>query len=181
MFGPSVDTVQAETMIGMQMFRQREETAAIRIQAAWRRYKTQEWYRIITQLRIDACIRIQRNWKLIKFLKMGPKIRKAKRDAAAITVQKYMKGYLTQKHALKQMAETKIGVTAAFFQSMRDDLLLSAQITIAYQWRRYIKLKRREEALEKEMASKNKTAVNKKPPRVSKGGNPLMKKKTNPG
>ena len=163
-------------MIGMQMFKQREQTAAVRIQAAWRRYKTQEWYRIITQLRIDACIRIQRNWKLIKFLKMGPKIRKAKRDAAATIVQKYLKGYLTSKHALKHMAETKIGITAAFFQTMRDDLVLSAQIVIAYHWRRYTKLKRREEAFEREMAAKNKTKIQQKPPRVSKGGNPLMKR-----
>lgn len=107
---------------------------------------------------------------------MGPKIRKAKRDAAAIIVQKYMKGYLTSKHALKHMAETKIGITAAFFQTMRDDLFFSAQILIAYRWRRYLKLKRQEVAHEKYMAAKIKTNIQQKPPQVSKGGNPLMKR-----
>lgn len=41
---------------------------------------------MITKLRLAAAIKIQSNFRLIRFLKVGPKIRQAKRFAAAATI-----------------------------------------------------------------------------------------------
>lgn len=107
---------------------------------------------------------------------MGPKIRKAKRDNAASRVQKFMRGYLAHKHIEKEMATTKIGNTAAFFTSMRNEYRLSAQILVAYHMRRYLKRKRAEDKAEAEAKKNNKAYVPKPKPPPS-GGNPNMLKK----
>lgn len=56
----------------------------------------------------------------MKFLKLGPKIRRAKRNEAATGVQKYLRGYLAHKHCYKMMASTKIDNNAAFFKTIKD-------------------------------------------------------------
>lgn len=65
------------------MFRVRENAAATLIQNMFRGYKTRQWYKMITKLRLAAVIRLQNNFRLLRFLKMGPRIRKAKRNSAA--------------------------------------------------------------------------------------------------
>jgi hypothetical protein len=87
---------------------------------------------------------------------MGPKIRREKRRAASTMVQKYLRGYLSHKHSYKDMAETKIEMTAQFFQTIRNNLELSAQIYLAYYFRRFLKARRAEEVALAETKKKNK-------------------------
>jgi hypothetical protein len=49
-----------------------------------------------------------------------------------------MRGYLSHRNSLKQMAQTKINMTAAFFRNIRGDYQISAQILIAYHFRKYL-------------------------------------------
>lgn len=88
------------------MMKVSENAAATLIQACWKRYKTVVWYKMISQLRLAAAIKIQSNFRLIAFLKVGPKIRRQKRFKSASTVQKYMRGYLSHKQSFKQMSLT---------------------------------------------------------------------------
>lgn len=116
--------------MSLTMFRVRENAAATLIQSLFRGYKCRQWYKIITQLRLAAVIKIQSNFRLIKFLKVGPKIRRAKRNAAVTTVQKYMRGWLTHKHTLRKMMETKIEECFDFFQSVKSFYQVNAVIRI---------------------------------------------------
>jgi hypothetical protein len=76
----------------------RDYHAATIIQKVWRGIVTVRWYKTTCAKRLAAARKIQSNYRLITFLKVGPKIRSAKRNAAAVTVQKYLKGYLAVKH-----------------------------------------------------------------------------------
>lgn len=80
---------------------------------------------------------------------MGPKIRRAKRFKAAQTVQKYIRGYLSKKHHEKELAVSKLEHTAVFFDKMREDHFIKAQIVIAYHFKKFLKKKLKEEAEEK--------------------------------
>ena len=66
-------------------------------------------------------------------------MRKAKRDAAAATVQKYLKGYLTHKHCHKRLAQTKIELTSEYFLNIRLAMQETAQVCLAYNFRKYLK------------------------------------------
>lgn len=87
----------------------------MKIQALWRMYKTRQWYIMISQLRVQACLKIQHNWRLIKFLRVGPKIMREKRFNAAQMIQKYLRGYLQKKHFEKEIAIEKLEQTQQFF------------------------------------------------------------------
>jgi hypothetical protein len=100
------NSAQVENIMSRQILKVSENAAATLIQACWKRYKTLVWFKMITQLRLAAAIKIQSNYRLIRFLKVGPKIRMQKRFIAATTVQKYIRGYLSQKHSFKQMSLT---------------------------------------------------------------------------
>jgi hypothetical protein len=90
------------------MLKHRENQAAIVIQAAWKCFKTVLWFKMINKLRHQAASKIQSNFRLIRFLKMGPKIRREKRRVAVTMVQKYIRGYLSNKHTSKDLCDTKI-------------------------------------------------------------------------
>jgi hypothetical protein len=59
------DTAQVETLISREVIKQRDINAAIKIQSAWRMYKTKQWFLMISQLRLQAAIKIQSNWRLV--------------------------------------------------------------------------------------------------------------------
>lgn len=145
--------------MSFQMLQCRANKAATIIQAVWKRFATVRWYVETCKKRLAACSKIQSNYRLIRFLKMGPKIRRAKRDAAATAVQKYMKGYLCQKHSMKALSNLKLEQSVQFFQQIKIQYQMSAQITIAYHMRRFLKLKRLEELNKAENARLKKLKV----------------------
>lgn len=76
---------------------------------------------MITKLRLAAAIKIQNNFRLVRFLKLGPKIRRGKRNAAATIVQKYMRGYLQKKQIEKEVLDTKLMNCHNFFKKVKND------------------------------------------------------------
>ena len=76
------------------------------------------------------------------------------------------------------MAQTKINLTAAFFRNIRGDYQISAQILIAYHFRKYLIKKKKQIALE---ASLRTVKVNIVEKNKATGGNPNMTKKPQVG
>jgi hypothetical protein len=111
---------------------------------------------LISALRHAAARKIQKNWKLFNFIRMVPNMRKRKSLAGAKIIQKYMRGYLASKHTLKQLADTKLDVCYDYFNEIKKWRELSAQIYLAYFMRRYIRIKRRQEAEYNEAVARNK-------------------------
>ena len=90
------DSTGVEVLMGRKMFNMRQVEAAVRIQSWWRRAKLQIWYNIVTRLRSQAALRIQRTFRQYLHLKVWPDMTKAMQHKAAITIQKYMRGLLTK-------------------------------------------------------------------------------------
>lgn len=112
------------------MFKVRENAGATLIQSLFRGYKCRQWFKLITKLRLASAIRIQRNFRLMRFLKVGPKIKKAKRKAAATIVQKFMRGWLAHKNVMRQMMDTKIEECVYFFKTVKSFYQETAVIKI---------------------------------------------------
>lgn len=112
LFGPQYDKAQMEMLISLKMFQQREHIAAVMIQSRWRCYRVKQWYDLITALRITAVKKIQKNWGIYRVISVGPKLVKARKFKAAIVVQKFIKGYLGNKKAIRQLMESKVEETA---------------------------------------------------------------------
>jgi len=67
----------------------------------------------------EAAEMIQRNYKWWRFLQIAPRIRKAKQNKAAFLIQKYLKGYLCDKHVRKELSDIKIKNTYEYFEHIR--------------------------------------------------------------
>jgi len=72
--------------MSLTMFRVRENAAATLIQSLFCGFKCRQSFKMITKLRLAAAIKIQNNFRLIRFLKLGPKLRRGKRNVAAAIV-----------------------------------------------------------------------------------------------
>jgi len=59
-------------------------------------------------------------------ISIGPKIVKARKDKAATMLQKYIKGYLGNKRAIRKKMEVKVEETAMYFQKIAAHRLLGA-------------------------------------------------------
>jgi len=75
-----------EMLISLKMFQQRENIAAVMIQARWRCYRVKQWFTLISALRLAAVKKIQKNWGIYRMISIGPKIVRARKDKAATMV-----------------------------------------------------------------------------------------------
>ena len=92
-------------------------------------------------------------------MKLGPRIKKEKRDKAATIVQKYMRGYLESKKALKRIAVMRVDNASEFFRKIRQKVEEDAQVKIAYWYRKRVKeLRKRKEREEKSAVDGKKKA-----------------------
>jgi hypothetical protein len=92
-------------------------------------------------------------------LKLGPRIKQQKRDKAATIVQKYMRGYLESKKALKRIAVMRVENASEFFRKIRQKVEEDAQVKIAYWYRKRVKeLRKRKEREEKSAGDGKKKA-----------------------
>jgi len=66
-------------------------------------------------LRITAVKKIQKNWLIYRMVSVGPKLVRARKDRAAIMLQKFTKGYLGNKKAIHMLMVAKVGETAEYF------------------------------------------------------------------
>lgn len=83
-------------------------------------------------LRLATVKKIQKNWLIYKLLSVGPKIKKARKANAAIMIQKHLKGYLTNKKALRQLMEKKCDETFVYFDRIAKHRIQSAIIKCQY-------------------------------------------------
>ena len=77
-------------------------------------------------LRTTAVKKIQKNWLIYRMISVGPKIVRARKDKAAIIVQKIIKGYLGNKKAIHMLMVAKVSETAEYFQKIAAHRLLGA-------------------------------------------------------
>jgi hypothetical protein len=105
-------------LISKKMFKMREHLAAIIIQKSWRGYITRQRVKVKKQLMNKCASRIQSAWRFYWFMQIGPRIRKAKFNAAATVVQKYIKGFLGKKNTYKILMQAKVNSCYDYFKAI---------------------------------------------------------------
>ena len=105
-------------------------------------------------LRLAAAKKIQKNWLIYKLLSVGPKIKKARQAKSAIMIQKHLKGYSTNKKALRQLMEKKVQETYEYFDRIAKHRIKSAIITCQYWCRKALKVIRHRNEMEALMVNK---------------------------
>ncbi|TNV72340.1 hypothetical protein FGO68_gene7542 [Halteria grandinella] len=113
--------------------------AAITIQKHFKCYRWWKLYQLLKHRRLHAALKIQRRWRKDRFLRLLPKLRMQRREECAVMIQRYLRGYRVYRRSFKEVAQERIGNLTAYFSGMRWQLILDAQITIAYHWKRYLR------------------------------------------
>lgn len=114
------DSTGVEVMVGKKMFRQKQELAAIRIQAWWRKTKARIWYKLIKEVRMTAADKISRayrQWKLSRAL--SPQTVKKTKHKAAVIIQKYMRGRYARDCAIQKLSAKRIESNLAYFEQLK--------------------------------------------------------------
>ena len=87
-------------------------------------------------------------------ISVGPKLVKARKFKAAIMVQKFIKGYLGNKKAIRQLMESKVEETALYFKKIADHRLLGAVLKCQFLIKKALKRIRKRKDQEALMSKK---------------------------
>ena len=137
MFSLNYDSKQFELLLSKKLFLMREIKAATILQKCWRGCKTREMVKEWKHRMQKSASRIQSAWRLFLFMQIGPRIRKARFNKAASTVQKYLKGYYAKKHTLKNLSKVKIDSCHEFFMRMKKEREANARLILRYHCKKY--------------------------------------------
>lgn len=130
-----------------------------------------------------AASKIQSAWRWFWFMQIGPRIRKARFNKAATTVQKYLKGYYAKKHTYKNLSKVKIDNCHDFFMRLKKEREYQASLVIRYHCKKYFLRRKaaKEAAIAKKKAAAAKKAEQEAARRKKYGyGAPPKKKKAAP-
>lgn len=128
-----------EFILEKRLSQRRQKRAAMCIQRFFRGFRMFRLYQRVQARRLHAAKIIQRCWRKNRWTRLLPKLRYRRHEEAALTVQKYLRGYLVFKKSFKEVVQVKIEDLTDYFSVMRFQLILDAQIKIAYYWRRYLR------------------------------------------
>ena len=183
MFSLTYDCKQFELLLSKKLFQTREIKGATILQKCWRGCKTRERVKVWKQRMQKAASKIQSAWRLFWFMQIGPRIRKARFAKSATMIQKYLKGYFSKKHTLKNLSKVKIDSCHEFFMRMKKEREANAALILRYHCKKYfIRCKlAKEAAIAKKKAAAAKKAEAEAARRKKYGyGAPPKKKKTAP-
>ena len=96
--------------------------------------------------RTAAALKIQSQYKIFRFRKLQDSIVHNKVHTAGSTIQKYLKGLIISKKYEEVYVNLRLTKNLDFFQNQRKQLEISAQIKIAYYWRKKLARKRKRKA-----------------------------------
>ena len=128
---------QLEVVLRKRTIKKREHDAAVCIQKHARRLVQTKRYRELVARRDRASRRIQRAWKRFKQLCLIPRALAARKNKAALLIQRYARGYVEWRGVNRVIREKRMRQTLEYFGSLRDKVVEDCQIFIRYQWKRY--------------------------------------------
>ena len=131
-----------EILLEKRLSLRKQKRAAIMIQKHFCGFKYRMLYQREIRLRLEAAIRIQRTWRSLSWARLFPKLRQGRLRNSAVTIQKYLRGYLVGKRSFKEVINCKLQIMTDYFKGMRADFINDMQTLIAYHWRKYIKQKK---------------------------------------
>jgi len=127
--------------------------AAIKIQRSYR-YNTQRKREYREWLRKDTAARmIQKNYKASVWVRVMNRLSRKRKEAMARRVQQFLRGHLAWKQAMQMKRDAHLRDNFAFFEGIREQFLIDAQIKIRWAWRlkqrrKTIRLQKKREAEE---------------------------------
>ncbi|TNV82180.1 hypothetical protein FGO68_gene233 [Halteria grandinella] len=117
--------------------RKEEQEAVVRLQAWVRMHFVRQAYLKLSQLRLYAVLMVQRKFRDYRRHTIVPRMLKQRRDNAASTVQKYMRGYLVNKEWTLLKKKKRIESNYVHFAEWREQVVHDCQVKIVKQWREY--------------------------------------------
>lgn len=131
-----------EILLEKRLSTRKQKRAAVMIQKHFRGFRCRKLYKRVMRLRLEAAIIIQRSWRSTRWRKLFPKLRQLHQMNSAVTIQKYLRGYLVAKRSFKELINFKLQNMTDHFKCMRADFINDMQIVIAYHWKKYIREKK---------------------------------------
>ena len=108
-------------------------------------HRLRKLFLVLIQLRKDSATMIQRCYRRFRMVSLIPRALRFRKHTAAITIQKYLKGFLTFHSWRLQVNKQKIKDTISYFDILRTELLGKAQIVIRKYWLLHLEKKRMKE------------------------------------
>lgn len=153
---------ELETKLSEKASLKEQRRAIIKIQTFVRAALARKRFKAIVAKRNAAASYLQRVWKRYRMITMVPKAWRAKKFKWISTLQKYIRGFLAFKKVQRELNSLKLREAFDYFDTIKNDLLVDAQIKIRYGW------------LQKKRRDKNRKKKKKK----KKGGSKLSKQPT---
>lgn len=110
---------------------------ASRIQKFWKKYSFNKGKRFIELQREIAALKIQSLWKNYKRKVLNPRLQRNREEKAAVTIQRYYRGYRYRMNYLVIKGRKQIEENMKFFDSVRDEMIRESALTILKHWRAY--------------------------------------------
>ena len=121
-------------------------------------YRVRKLFLVLIQLRRDSAVMIQRCYRRFRMVSLIPRALRFRKNMAAITIQKYLKGFLTFHSWRLEVDKQKIKDTISYFDILRTKLLAKTQIVIKKNWLLHLEKKRMREIEQLKIREKEESA-----------------------